>query len=120
MSKMIFEPLEIGSMKLKNRIGLAPLLNMPRADDFGPSHDDKTARWFEERAKGGAGFIMTGTVMFLHPLTPDGPERFGKIAEAVHKHGAKLAIQIGAGGVMGGTAPSLPPYPDARHPKLSQ
>jgi 2,4-dienoyl-CoA reductase-like NADH-dependent reductase (Old Yellow Enzyme family)/thioredoxin reductase len=120
MSKMIFEPLEIGSMKLKNRIGLAPLLNMPRADDFGPSRDDKTARWFEERAKGGAGFIMTGTVMFLHPLLPDGPERFGKIAEAVHKHGAKLAIQIGAGGVMGGTAPSLPPYPDARHPKLSQ
>ncbi|MBL7176307.1 MAG: FAD-dependent oxidoreductase [Desulfobacteraceae bacterium] len=120
MTKMIFEPLEIGSMTLKNRIGLAPLLNMPRADDFGPSRDDKTARWFEERAKGGTGLIMTGTVMFLHPLLPDGPERFGKIAEAVHKHGAKLAIQIGAGGVMGGTAPSLPPYPDARHPKLSQ
>jgi len=120
MNKMIFEPLEIGSMKLKNRIGLAPLLNMPRADDFGPSRDDKTARWFEARAKGGTGLIMTGTVMFLHPLLPDGPERFGKIAEAVHKHGAKLAIQIGAGGVMGGTAPSLPPYPDARHPKLSQ
>ena len=29
MGKMIFEPLEIGSMTLKNRIGLAPLLNMP-------------------------------------------------------------------------------------------
>jgi hypothetical protein len=31
MGKMIFEPLEIGCMTLKNRIGLAPLLNTPDA-----------------------------------------------------------------------------------------
>ncbi len=29
MTKMLFEPLKIGSMNLKNRIGLAPMLNMP-------------------------------------------------------------------------------------------
>ncbi len=58
MGKMIFEPLEIGSMKLKNRIGLAPLLNMPRNEDMTPN--DLTVKWFEARAKGGAGFIMTG------------------------------------------------------------
>jgi len=117
LNKMIFEPLEIGSMTLKNRIGLAPLLNMPRGEDFGPN--DKTVVWFEKRAKGGAGLLTTGTVMPIHPLLPDGPQRFAKIADAVHQYGAKLVVQIGAGGVMGGTAPSLPPYPNARHPKTS-
>lgn len=117
MEKMIFKPLQIGSMTLKNRIGLAPMLNMPRGDDFGPN--DKTVEWFKHRAKGGAGFVTTGTVMPIHPLLPDGQERFNKIAEAVHQYGTKLVVQVGAGGVMGGTAPSLPPYPDARHPKLS-
>jgi 2,4-dienoyl-CoA reductase-like NADH-dependent reductase (Old Yellow Enzyme family)/thioredoxin reductase len=117
MGKMIFEPLQVGNMTLKNRIGLAPLLNMPRGEDFGPN--EKTVTWFEHRAKGGAGFVTTGTVLPIHALLPDGPERFNKIAEAVHQHGTKLVVQVGAGGVMGGTAPSLPPYPNERYPKLS-
>jgi len=29
MGKKIFEPIEINGMTIKNRIGLAPLLNMP-------------------------------------------------------------------------------------------
>ncbi len=113
----VFEPIEINGMKLKNRIGFAPLLNMPRAEDWSPN--DLTAKWFEERAKGGTGLVMTGTFLPVHPLMPGGEERFAKVAEAVHKHGAKLGVQIGAGGPMGGTGPSLMPYPDERHPKDS-
>jgi len=53
MKKMIFEPITIGSMTLKNRIGLAPMLNMP--DVFTTfTITDRTIKWFEERAKGGA------------------------------------------------------------------
>lgn len=56
----IFEPIEIKGMKLKNRIGMSPFLNMPGSEDG--SVTDLTIRWFEERAKGGAGLIMTGSV----------------------------------------------------------
>jgi 2,4-dienoyl-CoA reductase-like NADH-dependent reductase (Old Yellow Enzyme family)/thioredoxin reductase len=40
---------------------------------------------------------------------------FAKLAKALHAHGGKLGVQIGMGGPMGGTGPSLPPYPDERH-----
>ena len=49
--RMIFEPFQIKSMKLKNRIGLAPLLNMPGVwTSF--SITDETIAWFEARARG--------------------------------------------------------------------
>jgi 2,4-dienoyl-CoA reductase-like NADH-dependent reductase (Old Yellow Enzyme family)/thioredoxin reductase len=116
-NRKVFEPIEINGMKLKNRIAFAPMLNMPRDADWGPN--DNTALWFEERAKGGAGLIMTGTFLPLHPTLPDGPERFAKLADTVHEYGAKFGVQIGLGGPMGGSGPSEPPYPDEKHPKQS-
>jgi 2,4-dienoyl-CoA reductase-like NADH-dependent reductase (Old Yellow Enzyme family)/thioredoxin reductase len=116
-SKKLLEPIEINGMKIKNRIGFAPMLNMPRDMDWGPN--DQTVEWFDARAKGGAGLLMTGTFLPIHPLMPEGPQRFAKIAEAVHAHGAKFGVQIGLGGPMGGTGPSTPPYPDEKHPKQS-
>jgi 2,4-dienoyl-CoA reductase-like NADH-dependent reductase (Old Yellow Enzyme family)/thioredoxin reductase len=124
----IFEPIEINGMKVKNRIGAPPFLNMPGGE--GNFINDLTIRWFEARAKGGAGLVMTGTVM---PVAPPPQAQsllgfrgigiyddkfipgFAKLAKALHAHGAKLGVQIGMGGPMGGTAPSLPPYPDERH-----
>ncbi|MCJ7833252.1 MAG: NADH:flavin oxidoreductase, partial [Deltaproteobacteria bacterium] len=117
MGKMIFEPLEIGSMKLKNRIGLAPLLNMPGVyTTF--MITDATIKWFEERAKGGAGLIMTGNFI-LEMINLPGAKQFTKLAEVVHAYGAKLGVQIGAGGPLTGVGPSTMPYPDKRHPKQS-
>jgi 2,4-dienoyl-CoA reductase-like NADH-dependent reductase (Old Yellow Enzyme family) len=43
MVQKILEPIEINGMRLKNRLALAPLLNMPRNDDC---PDEKTVRWF--------------------------------------------------------------------------
>ncbi len=109
--QMIFEPFQIKSMKLKNRIGLAPLLNMPGVwTSF--SITDETIEWFEARARGGAGLIMTGT--FAPPMfaIPGLKERFADLAEVIHSHGARLGVQIGSGGPMMGTGPSLPPYPN--------
>ncbi|MCP4753579.1 MAG: FAD-dependent oxidoreductase [Proteobacteria bacterium] len=127
MSKKIFEPIEINGMKLKNRLGFPPFLNMPSNEDC--SINDETIRWFEDRAKGGAGLVMTGAVVAGPPpdlnqlkmlnMTRVGLyddrfiDGFKKIADAVHAHGAKLGIQLeGLGGVMSGHGPSLPPYPD--------
>ena len=119
MNKMIFEPIEINGMKLKNRIGLAPLLNMPDVwTTF--SITDATIEWFEARARGGAGLVMTGSFIPMMVNAPGFKERFAKLAEVIHAHGAKLGVQItGEGSVMTGTGPSTPPYPDDRDPKQS-
>ena len=115
---ILFQPITINRMELKNRIALAPLLNMPRAQDWGIS--DQTIAWFEARAKGGAAFLMTGTIGPANCFVPDAKERFRKLADAMHKYGTKIAIQIGAGGPMGGQGPSTGPFPDEKDPKPTQ
>jgi len=129
MNKMLlFEPIEIKGMKLKNRIGFPPFLNMPANKDC--TINDETVRWFEDRARGGAGLVMTGAVLAgpepdyamleLFQMTRVGLfddkfiDGFARIARAVHAHGAKFGVQLEAfGGPMAGYGPSLPPYPDA-------
>jgi 2,4-dienoyl-CoA reductase (NADPH2) len=130
MNMKIFEPIEIKGMKLKNRLGLPPLLNMPANKDC--TINDETIRWFEDRAKGGAGLVMSGAVVAgpepdyamleMLQMTRVGLfddkfiEGFARIAEAVHAHGAKFGVQLeGMGGPMSGRGPSLPPYPDAEN-----
>ncbi len=118
MEKMVFEPFEINGMQLKNRLGFAPMLNLPRNEaDF--SMNELAYRWFEERAKGGAGFITTGTFIPEHLLLPDGPEKFKKLADIVHAYDTKLIIQLGAGGILTGVGPSPMPYPNEQNPKQS-
>ncbi len=131
MDMKVFEPIEIRGMKLKNRIGFPPFGNMPVEEDGSVS--DLTIRWYEERAKGGAGLIMTGP---LRASAPDGPAQFGilaaigislyddkyipglaKLADVIHSYGAKLGVELAASGAMSGRGPSLPPYPDERHAK---
>lgn len=109
--RMLFEPFQIKNMTLPNRIGLAPLLNMPGVwTSF--SITDETIAWFEARARGGAGLIMTGS--FAPPMfaIPGLKEGFARLAEVIHSHGAKLGVQIVSGGPLTGTGPSLPPYPN--------
>jgi len=109
--RLLFEPFQIKNMTLKNRIGLAPLLNMPGVwTTF--SITDETIAWFEARAKGGAGLIMTGSFAPLMIAMPGWKERLAKLADVMHSHGAKLGVQVVSGGPMTGTGPSLPPYPN--------
>ncbi len=143
MDKLVFQPIRIGGVEVKNRIGFAPFLNMPSAPDGSVS--DRTIKWFEERARGGAGLIVTGTFGIMPPLPPRPPrppppppppapgrppppprltiydDRYipglARLAEAVHSHGARLGVQIGVGGPMAGIGPSPSPFPDELHPK---
>ena len=64
----ILQPIEIKGMKLKNRIGFAPFFNMSAGEDG--EVVGLTIRWFEERAKGGAGFIMAGGLT-VFPIPED-------------------------------------------------
>jgi len=53
----IFENTKIGNMNLRNRIYMAP---MGTSTDPDGSFSDRSIRYYEERAKGGFGLIITG------------------------------------------------------------
>jgi len=135
MVRKILEPIDIKGMRLRNRIAFAPFFNMPASEDG--EVNDLTIRWFEERAKGGAGFIMIGGVgvteipapireMMRSMMTPltwrlsglvndSYIPGYARLAEVIHSYDCKIGIQFGIGGPAGGTAPSMPPYPSEKH-----
>jgi 2,4-dienoyl-CoA reductase-like NADH-dependent reductase (Old Yellow Enzyme family)/thioredoxin reductase len=132
MNMKIFDPIEIKGMILKNRIGFPPFGNMPVGEDG--RVNDLTIRWYEERAKGGAGLIMTGPLRSTQPKSKKKKSKltvftgfginddsyipgFARLAEAIHSHGAKLGAYLGAGGPVAGQGPSPLPYPDEEHAK---
>ncbi len=106
------EPIEIRGMKLKNRIAFAPFANYPRAEDG--SVNELTVRWYELRAKGGAGFIMAGPTRITDAQVPG----FAKLTDTIHAYGTAIGAQVVGGGPMGGQGPSPGPFPDEQHAKL--
>lgn len=101
----LFEPIKIGGMELKNRIAMSPMsLRMADIRNSDGTASDKLIYFWETRAKGGAGLIITDV------LTPDpdycylGPtlalgtnaqvESMKRLTSAVHKHGAKIIPQL--------------------------
>jgi 2,4-dienoyl-CoA reductase (NADPH2) len=98
----LFEPFNIGSMQLKNRIVVAPMTVDYANQDETPS--DRHLAYYTERAKGGAGLIT------LEVVTVDGDHRYQqnslglyndsliaphkKLVDAIHAHGAKVVPQI--------------------------
>jgi len=110
----IFEPFDVKSMHLKNRIGIGPYGSHPCADDGSP--DEKTVKYYETLAQSGVGFIMIGIV---DPVPEDSGleyscrvkirisddshiEGWRKVTEAIHKYGCKCGIQLGLFGLMQG------------------
>lgn len=105
--KKLFEPGRIGKMELKNRIVQSAMgTSLEQEDGF---VDDRIKDFYEERAKGGVGLIVMGIGAIDHPDGKVLPGQLGlsddkfipglrEMAEAVHRHGAKLAIQLQRGG----------------------
>lgn len=108
----ILEPIEIKGMKIKNRIGFAPFANYPMEADG--NINDLTIRWFEERAKGGAGFIMSGVAS----ITPAQIPNWSRLNKVIHSYDVKTGVQVFAMGPMQGQGPSPSPFPDANSAKL--
>ena len=101
--KMLFSPMKIGGVEIKNRIVMSPMLM-----GFGQLDGcvtEKLMDYYEERAKGGTGLIITeitrvndkhGAAAFAqlgvsHDYQIDGLREF---AERIHRHGAKLFVQL--------------------------
>ena len=97
----LFEPLDLGFTTLKNRLVMGSM-HTGLEDRF--YHYGKLACYFEARAKGGVGLIVTGGISPNKQgwLTPLGGTlnhladvvHHARVTRAVHKHGAKILLQI--------------------------
>lgn len=117
----LFEPGRIGRMELKNRLVMAPM-GTRTSDDEG-FITQRTIDFYVARANGGVGLIISQTTPCVPEKvrTPDraylDDDKFipslSKLAEAVHAHGSKMAIQLVHYGVA-----AAPMRVSLEHPEL--
>lgn len=99
----LFSPIKIGSVELKNRVVMAPM--HIGLGQFNGCPTDKMMDYYEERAKGGVGLIITeitrvedingaSTFAQLSMSQDINAEALRPMAERIHKHGAKLFVQL--------------------------
>jgi len=99
---ILFEPVKIKSMELRNRFVRSATYD-GCADRTG-NVTDQQVRLFEKLAHGGVGLIITG-IAYVHPCGQISPAQnsianddcipgFERIIDAVHKRGAKIAVQL--------------------------
>ncbi|MGV9672473.1 MULTISPECIES: oxidoreductase [unclassified Gordonia (in: high G+C Gram-positive bacteria)] len=118
----LFEPLDIGGMTIKNRIIMG---SMHTGLEDRIWDTDKLAAYFAERARGGAGLIITGgfgtsrtglLMAFGGKMTNSvDMYRHRRVTKAVHREGGKIAMQLIHAGRYGYTpfkvAPGKEPSP---------
>ena len=100
--QMLFAPGQIGKMTIRNRIIMSPMGTRYATDDGFITKKQKD--YFEDRAKGGAGLIITeaSCVDFPEGYLVASPrideDRFipglCELTEVIHRHGAKAAAQL--------------------------
>ncbi|WP_406677799.1 FAD-dependent oxidoreductase [Neomoorella carbonis] len=103
---LLISPTKIGNLQLKNRMVMPPMeTNYAYSDG---SVTDRLVTYHEERARGGVGLIIVeasyvhitgkgfknGLGIYSDRLIPG----LRRLVEAVHAHGAKIAIQLFHGG----------------------
>lgn len=65
----MFSPLQVNSIKIKNRLVMGPMGNISMAEETGRPNT-KMIQYFTERAKGGVGLITSGLVPISHGVDP--------------------------------------------------
>jgi len=108
--RMLFKPIRIGKVEIKNRIAMAPMA----IGGLGGSDGTLTARaidYYLERARGGVGLIIAGVAKVeneIERIIIDGMvprmlithkimSSLAELAELVHHYGSKIFIQLTAG-----------------------
>lgn len=102
-----FSPLlqtaRIGTLELRNRIVMAPMgSNFAESDG---TCGERIQAYYEARAKGGAGLLTMGACAIAYPAGTCEPFQVGlshddfipglaALAQRVHRHGAKIAMQL--------------------------
>ncbi len=104
----MFERAQIGKMSLRNRLAMAPM-GTNGLTDIDCGYGRRLIDFYEARAKGGLGMVMTGAAVtnveleggiahFLPRIdTPAYMGRLSELADAMHNHDCKLVLQLTAG-----------------------
>ena len=100
----MFQPIQIGKLTIRNRV-----LSTAHAEVYatdGGMTTDRYVKYYEEKAKGGIGLAICGGSSSVAIDSPQGwwksvnladdriIPHFQNLADAMHKHGAKIMIQI--------------------------
>lgn len=126
---LIFQPIRIGSLEVKNRIVMAPVNDSLAAADGAVT--DRQVRYYEERAKGGVGMIITGNAYVEEKKGRISAAQFGCyhdklipklnfLADTIHHYNVPVIMQLVHAGrqadpnIIKGypVAPSPLPFPD--------
>lgn len=122
----LLAPGHIGALELRNRI-VVTAMGANFSEDGGDS-GDRVLAYHEAQARGGAGLIISGACGVAYPVGRVQPQQIAisddryitgltRVVEAVHRHGAKFAVQLHHGGLVAGDsaidghpvwAPSVP------------
>ena len=105
---LLFTAGKIGSLEIPNRIVRSATAEKMADNDTGVPRAQLKENWVN-LGKGGTGLIITGH-MYVHPSGKCHPEMtpiyadehiapLKEIVDEVHKHGAKIAVQINHGGM---------------------
>ncbi len=104
--RYLFSPLQLGPLKLKNRVIFSAHLTNYASQDGMPT--DQHAAYYAARAKGGAGLIITEEhsvhrtdwpyEKMIHAFKPEVVPGYRKITDAVHAHGVPILAQINHNG----------------------
>ncbi|EMS73640.1 FAD-dependent oxidoreductase [Ruminiclostridium cellobioparum] len=104
----LFAPGRIGKLEIKNRVVMAPMsMGFAQQDHC---FSKKDINYYEARAKGGVGLIITESVLAeteISIIPPEAPvvacdsdsvmPGLKALAEAVHSYGTKIAMQLSPG-----------------------
>ncbi|WP_339671465.1 FAD-dependent oxidoreductase [Dasania marina] len=123
---ILFEPIQIGPVKMKNRFYVAP-----HADSFGMGKMDEMIAYRKARAEGGWGAVCTGETM-IHETSDHAPfvctrlssdkfiEPMSRLTGAIHEQGSLAGVELAH---VGASCPSWsyrqhPISPSAQFPRL--
>ncbi|MEX2293264.1 MAG: FAD-dependent oxidoreductase [Acidimicrobiales bacterium] len=100
---LLLSPGAIGSLRMRNRIAMAPM-GVNLGEDDG-TVGDRLAAWFEARARGGAGLVIVGSASVAYPHASTDRRQVAasedahlpgltRLTSEAHSHGATIAAQL--------------------------
>jgi 2,4-dienoyl-CoA reductase-like NADH-dependent reductase (Old Yellow Enzyme family)/thioredoxin reductase len=98
---MLFDPIRIKSVDIRNRIVMPAMVTRFVDIRFGPL--DRLTKWYAERAKGGVGLIITESAYVRdYPgriclKNEDHVSELKNLINKVHEYGSKVVLQINLG-----------------------
>ena len=103
MLEHLLSPTRIGSLELRNRIAMAPM-GVEIVDADGHVREP-VIRYYEERARGGAGLLITEVAAMAYPRGANSSHQIAlsddaylpglqQLTSRVQAHGARIAVQL--------------------------